>query len=339
MSKPLKTIVIATSLTDASDGVVRTGTTLARATGASPWLVHAYLPYLPLAFPSGGGVDAQWTEEQVKALQGQIAEQARRTGLSALPGFNPGQGRLIAGSAHREIAELARRVQADLIVVGATDAGRGILGSTAERLIRKAPCPVLAIRSEDVFPPNRVEIPVDLSPISANVLSQGLDFLAKLKVPLTEMEALFVLNPFEVAGSLQFTPEQIQRFAGEELRRFLAANLIESARPRAVQVRTGYPCEEILARIAERQADLAVLGTHGRGGFERLMIGSVAAEVLRSATCNLLVIPPEASAAQDTATERTEEKVGADWGYVSDEAPVAAVKASPSELPSEYWFG
>jgi nucleotide-binding universal stress UspA family protein len=198
---------------------------------------------------------------------------------------------------------------------------------------------VLAVRSEDVFPPNRAEIPVDLSPISANALRQGLDFLAQLRVPLNETEVLFVLNPLEVGGSLQFTPEQIQRFAGEELQRFLAANVLKSARPQAAQVRTGYPREEILARIAERQADLAVLGTHGRGGFERLVIGSVAAEVLRSASCNLLVVPPEASQLHDLATERTEEPVGADWSYVSDEAPAAAVKASPSESLGEFWFG
>jgi universal stress protein E len=324
MSRPLKTIVIATSLTEASDAVVRIGRALARTTGASPWLVHSYFPYLPLALPSGGGIDVQWTEEQVKGLRELMTEQARRTGLSTLADFSPGRIRLAVGSPHRQIVELARRIQADLIVVGAADTGRRILGSTADRVIRKAPCPVLAIRSEVAFPPARVEIPVDLSPASANALRQGLLFLAQLRVPLDETEALFVVNPFEVAGSIQFTPEQIERFAGEELHRFLAANADKSAPLQAAQVRTGYPCEEIRARIAERRADLAVLGTHGRGGFERLVIGSVAAELLHSASCNLLVVPPEASQWHDATAERTEEPAGADWGYVSDEVPVAA---------------
>lgn len=186
-----------------------------------------------------------------------------------------------------------------------------MLGSTADRVIRKAPCPVLAVRSEAAFPPIRVEIPVDLSPASANALRQGLDFLAQLGLPAAEPEVLFVLNPFEVGGSINFTPEQIQHFAGEELNRFVTASAPGKPRPQSTLVRTGYAREEILAVLKERRADLAVLGTHGRSGFERLMLGSVAAGVLRSAECNLLIVPP--------AAEHQEHPAGADWNYVSDE--------------------
>jgi nucleotide-binding universal stress UspA family protein len=319
MNKPLKTIVIGTSLTDASDGVVRTGIAIARTTGASVRLVHAYTPFFGTPGP---GMDVLWTAEQTKNLRELIDKQAERTGLSALAGFSPDQVLLVVGSPHREIVDLARRVEAGLIVLGAAEHAHGFLGSTADRVIRKAPCPVFAVRSEIAFRPSRVEIPVDFSPVSANALRQGIEFLARLGVPLAATEALFVLNPLEVGGSIQFSPEQIERFAGEELRRFLEANTPEGARLQA-SVRTGYPREEILAAIAEGKADLAVLGTHGRGGFERLMIGSVAAGVLRAASCNLLVVPPEARQAQ-TETAGQEAQADADWSYVSDEAPVAA---------------
>ena len=52
--------------------------------------------------------------------------------------------------------------------------------------------------------------------------------------------------------------------------------------------------EEILAELAERPADLLVLGTHGLGGFDRLVIGSVAADVVREAPASVLVVPPGA---------------------------------------------
>lgn len=321
MNRPVKTLVIGTSLSSASDALVKDGVALARRTGATPWLIHAYLP---VALPAGVGLDAQWIDEQVKTLHELLVEQARRTGLSALPGYSPEQLRLVVGSAHREIVDLARRVRADLVVVGAAETEHVILGSTADRVIRKAPCPVLAVRAGAKFPPARVEISVDLSPISANAFRQGLDFLVQLGVQPAETEALFVLNPFEVGGSINFTQEQIERFAGEELDRFLAANSPAGARPAAVRVLTGYPREEILRRLAERQADLAVLGTHGRSGFERLVIGSVAAGVLRAASCNVLVVPPAAAGLPDTAAEDREERAGADWSYVSDEAPVPA---------------
>jgi nucleotide-binding universal stress UspA family protein len=316
--KPLKNIVIGTSLTGHSDGVVRTGLAIAKATGATPWLIHAGSP---LFDPSGAGVDAIWTEKNWNNLRELLHEQARRTWLAALPGFSPGQVRLTLGAAHREIVDLARSVQADLVVIGVAESA-GVLGSTADRVIRKAPCPVLAVRSEAAFPPNRVEIPVDLSPISANALRQGLGFLAQSGFPLSEAEVLFVLNPFEVGGSINFSAEQIQRFAGEELRRFVAMHAPEGARPQSTRVRTGYAREEIVAALGERKVDLAVLGTHGRSGFERLMLGSVAAGVLRSSGCNLLVVPPDARLQHDAATERREELAGADWTYVSDEVPV-----------------
>lgn len=321
MSKPLKTIVIGTSLTEASDSVVRSGAALARATGASPWLVHTYLP---LTLPPEAGLDARWIEEEERSLRQGLVEQARRTGLFELQGFLPEQIRLVVGPPHREILDLARRVEAGLVVMGAAESRHGLLGSTADRVIRKASCPVLVVRSEIAFVPTRVEIPVDLSPISAHALGQGLDFLEQIGAPLTEAEVLFVLNPFEVGGSIQFTQKQIERFAAEELQRFVQTNRSESGRPGLTRVRTGYARKEILAAIAERNADLAVLGTHGRSGFERLMLGSVAQGVLKDATCNLLIVPSKSSLLEGTETETPEKLSGADWDYVSDEAPVTA---------------
>jgi len=311
MAKSLKTIVIGTSLTEASDSVVRTGVAVAQATGASLWLIHAYLP---IAMAPGVGLDAEWIEEQRKTLRELITGQALRTGMTALAGYSPDRVQLGIGSAHREIVDLAQRVHADLLIVGAAES-HGILGSTADRVIRKAPCPVLALRSGATFPPARVEIPVDLSPISADALRQGLDILGQVGGPPPEREALFVLNPFEVGGSIHFTPEQIQRFAGEELSRFVAASSPADGRPLSTQVRNGYAREEILAALQEKKADLAVLGTHGRGGFERLMIGSVATGVLRSASCNLLIVPPAASLWHERRGELSE---------VSAEDPVVA---------------
>lgn len=318
--KPLKNIVIGTSLTDHSDSVVRTGVAVAKATGATAWLIHSGSRLLD---PSGVGMDAIWTEKNWNNLRELLAEQARRTGLSALPGFSPDQVRLTLGAAHREIVDFARNVEADLVVIGTAES-TGILGSSADAVIRKAPCPVLAVRSEAAFPPIRVEIPVDLSSTSADALREGLSFLEQIGFPPAQAEALFVLNPFEVGGSINFSEQQIQRFADEELHRFLAIHTAEGMRPKSTRVRTGYAREEIVAALAERKADLAVLGTHGRSGFERLMLGSVAAGVLRSAHCNLLIVPPEASKRRDAATEGKEEPVGADWSYVSDETPVAS---------------
>lgn len=314
MSKNLNTLVIGTTLTAESDGILRTGGAIARAAEATPWLIHAYpLPTFPSEL---GSADAKWMEEEAAGLREQMAEQAHRTRIAEIDGFGREQSVLVHGSPYREIVKLARRLEADLIVVGASEGGalqRTLLGSTADRAVRKAPCPVLVVRNETKFPPLRVVIPVDLSPVSAIALRYGLMFLRDAGGTMPETEVLFVLNPLEVAGSLQFTPDQIERFAGNELRRFVDENA-----PSPVSVRhrilTGYPREEIVAVLAEQQADLAILGTHGRSGFERLMIGSVAAEVLGEARCNVLIVPP-------TVTVR-EERSSAEWSFVAVETPV-----------------
>lgn len=316
MSEQLKNIVIGTSLTGQSDGVVRSGAMIARAVGASSWLTHAFMPP---AYASDL-VDRTWFDMQAQAVHEGLQQQAQRTGLADLAGFKPDHLRPVVGSPTREIVELALEVQADLIVIGAEDRGtleRIFLGSTADGVVRKAHCPVLIVRCESAFPPTRVEIPVDLSPTSAKALRKGLSFLSQLGIELTETEVLFVLGPYEVAGSIHFTPQQVQRFAGEELRRFIQANR-RGAAPRLARVRTGLPREEILGTLQERQADLVILGTHGRTGLERLALGSVAAEVMHRAHCNLLLIRPDAGTEKvDELPERPLES--GDWTFVSDE--------------------
>ncbi|HET7042208.1 MAG TPA: universal stress protein, partial [Gemmatimonadales bacterium] len=204
MPASLKTIVIGTSLSEISDAVVRTGAAVARASGAAVWLLHVYPP---AAFPPETGAgDGQLFEQQLEILRDALAKQAYRTGLAEAAGYDPGRLRLVMGSPPRELLALARKEEAGLIVIGAVEGGalhRILLGSTADEVIRKAPCPVFLARSAAAFPPLRVEVPVDLSPCSGNALHQGLDLLAGLGAA-PDAEVLFVLNPLEVAGSIHF---------------------------------------------------------------------------------------------------------------------------------------
>lgn len=85
-------------------------------------------------------------------------------------------------------------------------------------------------------------------------------------------------------------PESLTEHAEAELESFLAER-----RPHGVEVqgkvRFGDAAAEVLAEAREWQADLLVVGTQGRSGLARLMLGSVAGPVLRGAACNVLVIP------------------------------------------------
>lgn len=301
MAEKIETVVIGTALDEDSEGVVRAGVALARALGAKAYLVHVFstplgassgsqgvypaMPFPSYSAPALGG----YLQEEQERLRSALEEQARRVGA--------GEVIFETGAPHRVLHDLAERLGAGLAVVGATAGGAmaRLLGSTADRLLRRAACPVLVVRGGLAVPPARVVAPVDLSPLSADAFRRGLGILRSLGAA-SEVEALFVLSVLQRQVSPQFTPEQVDRFAAEELDRFVAAHAGGEAAGLRKKVRTGNVREEILEELRETRADLVILGTHGLGGFDRMAIGSVAADVVREAPCSVLVIPAKGEA-------------------------------------------
>ncbi len=286
LSEEIRTVLVGTSLDEYSEAVARLGAEAARAAGATLVLVHAS------SSPGVGGwsppLDASGLLRPAEddALRAALAEQAARVGA--------GEWILEAGPPHRVLSEAAERRDAGLIVTGAVSGGpvARVLGSTADRVIRKALRPVLVARGALRLPLKRVLAPVDLSPLSGQAFRRGVGLLRSLggDGPFPQVEALFVLSAVQRQTSPQFTPEQIDRLAAEELESFVASHAGGAEARR--RVRTGNVREEILAELAETGADLVMIGTHGLGGFDRFAIGSVAADVLREAPCSVLVLPP-----------------------------------------------
>jgi nucleotide-binding universal stress UspA family protein len=99
---------------------------------------------------------------------------------------------------------------------------------------------------------------------------------------------LTVLHVTEAAA----TPADIAKVERETA----AARELAAAAGATVEVivTDGDPARAIVREAARQPADLVVIGTHGRGGFQRLILGSVTEKVLRSATAPVLTIPPGA---------------------------------------------
>lgn len=315
MVKKIETVLIGTSLTEASDEVVRTGLKVARAAGARVVLAHAYAlrtayggaPYVPEV--SLGEV----MEAERLALRQQMTSQADRVGLRAeeLAGLL-----LEPAPAHTMIIETARQKGVDLIVVGATESPllSKLFGATADRVVRKATCPVLVVRREMPVPPTKVLLPVDLSFLSAEAFREGLNVVAALSrdlyAELPEMEALYVVTELDRRlFATEEAPSQAEEHAREEMRRFLGRHAADSPLRVAPRIATGYVEDEILLRIQEWEPALVVVGTHGRSGFERFLLGSVAARVIRDGGANILVVPPEAAGQSAEAVQRANEEV------------------------------
>ena len=302
MEREIESILVGTSLDELSDPVVRAAAEIARRAGAELRLLHAHaLPVAYFAAPTGlttVNPDLLDTERQVRRQM--LDEQLERLKIDAgdLAGVV-----IEAGAPHRMLLEAAETHDADLIVVGAREtAGRALHGSTTDRVLRKATCPVLVINDHASIPPRQVLAPTDLSTLSEGCLKEALAMLADLDgLANLDVEALFVLTAEEHESSTQFTPEQIERLAHEELDRFVEHLPTPADLEVRRKVRIGEIRNEIQQEIEAAATDLLVLGTHGRSGFERFLLGSVAADMASQAPCNVLIIPPHE--ARDQASE------------------------------------
>jgi nucleotide-binding universal stress UspA family protein len=155
---------------------------------------------------------------------------------------------------------------------------------------------------------NRILCPIDFSEISRHALDHAFAFARWYRARLTVLHVLNVLLPVPpptgIPGGVVGLPLLNPNDVAEEARRF--AGLIDGApRDQAdVVVIEGSPVREILRRAEEMPADLLVMGTHGRSGFEALFLGSVTEKVMRSTHVPVLTVPPAVDRVQ-TVTYKT----------------------------------
>ncbi|HEX2202329.1 MAG TPA: universal stress protein [Longimicrobium sp.] len=218
---------------------------------------------------------------------------------------------VVEGSAGRALVDLAARLHAGLVVVGATRRGRvwrNLLGTTAERVVRTSEVPVLVMHQPFARPVRRLLLAADLSPECAGLLRRGVAAARALFGPALEMRGVVAVGFDPMVPPPPLDPASLREAAAAELRRFLAP-VTGGARAGAA-VRFGEPPREIVTEAEEWGADLVVMGTHGRSGFARFLLGSTAAATLRGAACNVLVVPgaparrPAAAPAPEAAPDR-----------------------------------
>lgn len=180
-----------------------------------------------------------------------------------------------------------------LLLVGPTrrgSAGAALLGTTAQRVLHGAHIPTLVLRRE-IPPSPRVLFCVDVaSPHAAATVERGLAIVESLAPGTAAQGRVLLVIRLEVDLPIPGLHDRLAGPARERLDAFVA-ELPPGVRmdPR---VRTGVPAHEAVAEAAEWPADLIVVGTHGRGGTARALLGSVAEAVVRDAECSVLVIPP-----------------------------------------------
>ncbi len=262
-------------------------------TGADLELMHAL---------SQGAMNALRRLLGVRAgeVEGRIMDRARQELYTLAVGLGQAHGlaagiHLATGGVMSAILDRADELDAGLVVVGAHGEdylGRLLLGTTAERLLRRTQRPVLMVRQTPHESYRRVLVPVDFSAWSVPAVK-----LARALAPRAELLLLHAFEaPFE--SKLRFAgvdEEEIDRYqastseeARAELRNLAAeAGLEEGEAILAVQ--HGGAARIILSQEQERDCDLIVMGKHGQGVLEDLLLGSVTKHVLAEAAGDVLV--------------------------------------------------
>ena len=195
------------------------------------------------------------------------------------------------------IVDEAVRSRPDLVVVGSR--GRGtfrtmLLGSVAAEVVDQAPCPVLVART-----PRLARI------VLADDGSQDADRAAEIVTtwPIFQGLSVRVVSVAPVLGVLTMAGPVKHEPASEEVARTVdrvrqahqrialerAAGLTAAGIHARDETRTGDPAEEIVRVAGESEADLIVMGSRGRTGLTRALLGSVARNVLLHAPCSVLI--------------------------------------------------
>jgi nucleotide-binding universal stress UspA family protein len=288
------------------------------ATDGSPSAEHATSLVASVAWPAGSAVhvviafderpdmlgapfmltDDHYGRLRVEAEQAHEGVLQRAIARLARPGLEV-DGEVLDGRPATCIVHVAAAWQADLLVIGHRGLGpfrTMLLGSVSAEVVDQAPCPVLVARrdqlGEAILADDGSETALaaleflaahpELAPRAVEVIS-----VADVTYPVTAVLATPV--GAGAVGDWEASAEAI-RGAATESADAAAARLGAAGLNASSASREGDPAHELVHAAHEHDSDLIVLGSHGRTGLARLLLGSVARNVLLEAPCSVLVV-------------------------------------------------
>ncbi|MHC4547348.1 MAG: universal stress protein [Planctomycetota bacterium] len=285
----LENVIAAYKGTEACRVALQHAAAIAQRAGATLHLVSVGIPVTPI-----GGFGWVAPYEDLRPTDELIRERAAE-GAACIDAEIEVVPHPRFGNPAAEIVRLASETHAGLIVMGDmkhTALERIFLGSTVDRVVRISPVPCLVAAS--ATPAARILVAADDSVFSENALHAAVTLSALFGAELCCLHVVAPPSAEGVRGELEDLVAPVK----EHFERFVSRLAAEPALPEGpslgsitTRLRTGDVGEEILAEAREQKVDLIAVGTHGRGFFQRAILGSISEELLRRAPVSLLIAP------------------------------------------------
>ena len=196
------------------------------------------------------------------------------------------------------VASTCEERDIQLLVVGATgasDLATALIGNTAEELVRTSPVPVLVVPHDtDWSAVEEILAPVDLSDPSRESFGLALDLARQYGAHLHILRSIDVPTTSVVPYEADVPPIDMESYERESKQSL--ESFIDEFDTDGVDYSTSLPVDTphsaIVRTAEERGSDLVIMGTHGRRGVRRLLLGSTTTRVLRQIPAPLLTVRP-----------------------------------------------
>lgn len=231
------------------------------------------------------------TEKAAWAHLESVKERAKKEGVDCEIGILEGE------DSYRYISDEAAKRKSSMIIMGRrgrTGLKRLMMGSTTARVIGHAPCNVLVVPRATQVDFKSILVATDGSLHAAAAASEAIGIAKKNKSKLTVVavaapEAMTPMDIESVEMQRSLIAEKELTGAEQNAKDVKAAALKEGVAVEAF-VLSGKPSDAIIQIAKEKGADLVVLGSHGRTGIEKLLMGSVTERVIVLSACAVLVV-------------------------------------------------
>lgn len=269
-----QTIVLATDGSEYSAAAETAALEMARRCDASLMVTRVVLtnPEYEALVPDR----VQQAEKEAQKHIDNLAEKAKQDGVRAETILRQG------ADPYHEIVRVANEKHADVIVIGRrtrSDLARLMVGDSTAKVIGLATCSVLVVPRGARMPETGILVATDGSRLGDAAAYSGVRLVGKCALPLTAITVVPPDSDPETQVESKAAVERVRTAATRE--QIEIDTMLEQGR---------HPDEVIIETAKRKGADMIIVGSHGRTGLSRLLMGSVSERVIGKATCPILVV-------------------------------------------------